>query len=79
MNELKDPKDRVSATTWFNAGQAIHELDRLKFAIASLAEQAKPGSFEREMADNAVLGIRCRIDYLHDSLRRLLANAGDTP
>jgi hypothetical protein len=73
MTEYNDKQDRISATMWFSANQALHELDDISFAVGAIvATCTHPGSNEREMASNAALGIRRRIDYLHDSFRRLL-------
>lgn len=65
-------EDRVSATNWFGKKDALMELDALKFAVASLVSGLPKGSHEAENASNAVAGIKRRIDFLHDSLRRLL-------
>jgi len=73
MTEHNDKDDRVEANNWYDAKDALAALDRLKFAYGSLVEMTtKPGSCERENAFNAELGIKHRINYLHDSLRRLL-------
>lgn len=71
---MSDDMYSQPATMWFDRQQALKELFELKFAVASLATLAgTPGSFERENAKNIVRGIERRIDYLHDSLRRLTA------
>ncbi len=73
MTEFNEKEDRVSANNWFDAKDALAELDNLKWAVAALAESVSDrGSAKYEMAMNAKQGIRARIDYLHDSLRRLL-------
>ena len=73
VTEYNDEKDRVAANNWLCARAALAELDQLSFAYSALAEQCgAPGSFERENAKNANRGFRCRVDYLHDSLRRVL-------
>ena len=66
-------KNRTDATQLFTKDQALHELDALKFAVAALVNTlAKPGTYEQEMGENAVRGIKQRLDYLHDSFRKLL-------
>ena len=73
MTEFNEKDDKIVANNWFDAKEALAELDALKFAVASLVVTAgSEGSCEHENASNAYRGIRARIDYLHDSLRRLL-------
>jgi hypothetical protein len=63
--------DRYNANNWLGHTDMLAEIDRLKFAVASLADLAgTPGSFTRENAENTARGIKSRLDYLHDSLRR---------
>lgn len=71
-NRFSDP-----ATCWFSKDQALKELVDLGFAFAAIADMLPKGSYEREMAMNASRGVHRRIDYLHDSLARLL-NCTDT-
>lgn len=74
MTEYNDPKDRVEANNWFGPSGALAELDALKFAFSAIVDLvAKPGTNERETGQNACVGVRHRINYLHDSLRRLLS------
>jgi hypothetical protein len=62
-----------SATMWLSKEKAMRELFDLKFAFEALAQQCgTPGSYEREMATNASGGFGRRVDYLHDSIARLL-------
>jgi len=70
---MSDGKDRVAATIHLSKNDALAELDALKFAFSSTIVLTRPGSNERELAENVHKGINVRIDYLHDSLRRLLA------
>jgi hypothetical protein len=72
MTEFNVMKDRISATNWLSAQSALQELDDLKFAVTAMSERFTKGASEAEMARNASIGIKHRIDYLHDSLRRLL-------
>ena len=66
-------KDRTDATQFYGRDQALRELDALKWAVASLVHLlGHPGTHEQEVGENAARGIKWRIDYLHDSLRRLL-------
>jgi hypothetical protein len=59
-------------TCFLPRDHAMQELAALRFAVSSLAELCgTPGSYERENAKNIVRGIRERIDYLHDSFKRL--------
>lgn len=67
--------DRIQATAHLTARQCLDALDKLKFACASLIQPIGEGSYARENAENAVKGIDHRIDFLHDSLRRLLGPA----
>jgi hypothetical protein len=63
-------KDRYPANCWLPYVEILGEIDRLKFAVAALAEiVADKGSFERENAQNVARGIKSRLDYLHDSIR----------
>lgn len=64
---------RIKCNSSFARGDALHELDALAFAFAAMADRFPLGSFDREMAQNALVGVRRRIDYLHDSLVHLLA------
>ena len=74
MTEHNEPSDRVSANNWYNAETCLRALDELKFSFAALAATCcTPGSHERELARLATDGFRHRVDYLHDSLRRALA------
>jgi hypothetical protein len=73
MTEYNDKADRIEANNWFGAKEALAALDALKFSFSALASQCgTPGSNERQLADLATQGFRHRVDYLHDSLRRLL-------
>ena len=63
---------RIQAEQHFDAEQALRELDKLKFAVSAMADRYPLGSYEGEQAHNAVLGIKYRIDFLHDSLSLLL-------
>jgi hypothetical protein len=64
---------RTDATQFYDKDQVLCEIDRLKFAVASLVELlGKPGSYEQETGHNAARGIKARLDYLHDSVRLLL-------
>ncbi len=67
--------DRINANNWLGKEDAFLELDALKFSASSLIQQYPKGSHERELAENAVRGIRHRIDYLHDSFRKLLSSS----
>ncbi|MDR5776236.1 MULTISPECIES: hypothetical protein [unclassified Caballeronia] len=60
------------ATCWFSKEQALKELVDLGFAFSAIADMLPKGSYEREMAMNASRGVDRRIDYLHDSLVKLL-------
>jgi hypothetical protein len=63
----------VPANNWFDEDQCFKELRDIGFAVQALAEQSgTPGSFQREMAMNASIGIKRRIAYLHDSLKRVI-------
>ncbi len=62
-------KQRTDANNFLSFTECIRELDNLKFAASSLASGYSKGSHEGENAQNAVQGIRHRIDYLVDSLR----------
>ena len=76
MTEYNEKADRVSANNWFCSKGALAELDALQFAYAAMALQCgEKGSCQRETATNAAIGFRHRVDYLHDSLRRLLKSA----
>jgi hypothetical protein len=71
MTEYNTKEDRVSATNWHQWDSALRELDALSFAVSAIVSQFPSGSNELENGHNAWLGIRHRIDHLHDSLRRL--------
>lgn len=60
---------RTNATNFFTFEESLRELDSLKFAVVSLVQHYPNGSYERELALNATIGIKHRLDYLHDSLR----------
>jgi hypothetical protein len=69
---MKDDLYTQPATMWFSTDKALKELLDLGFAFAALADQCgTPGSFQREMAANASVGVKRRIAYLYDSLVRL--------
>ena len=73
FSEWNTKEDRVPANRWLTGNNLLRHVDDLGHAVSALAAAVgTPGSHEREMADNARLGIQRRIDYLHDSLRRLL-------
>ena len=56
--------------------QLLDELRNLKFSVASLADMVgKPGSYERENADNAKRGIKRRIDWIIEQLEHKLKPA----
>lgn len=79
MSEFNWKHDRVPANNWFSRDSALRELDAICFAVSALSEQCGTvGSNEREMARNAYLGIRKRIDYLHDSLKRIIPTTKET-
>lgn len=75
MTEFNDKRDRIRANNWFTAEQCLQELDKLRFGISSFVVLHQQGSNEYEISENAVRGVKARIDYLHDSLRRLLEQA----
>lgn len=64
--------NKTTATQFFDREQALRELDSLTFAYQSLELFFPKGSCEMEIFNNASNGFRKRIDYLHDSFRRLL-------
>lgn len=66
---------KTTATQFLDFDSAMRELDALKLAVSSLATLVPRGSHERENAENSALGIRARIDYLHDSFSVLLEGA----
>lgn len=67
-------KTRTQAEQFLDRDQALAELDRLKFAVSSLVQLlTTPGSHPREVGENVTKGVKARIDYLHDSFMRLLA------
>lgn len=71
------PERRISCNTFFGRTDALRELDALSFAFAAMADRFPSGSHDREMAQNALVGIRHRIDYLHDSFTKLLVTASE--
>ena len=63
-------KDRYPANCWLCYDDILGEIDRLKFAVASLADLvSEKGSYANENAQNVARGIKSRLDYLHDSIR----------
>ena len=73
MAKRKDLYDD-SPTMWLCEDKAIKELLDLKFAFAALVSMCgTAGSYEKEIAQNAERGFRRRIDYLHDSLLRIIS------
>lgn len=62
---------RTNSTSFFTRGEAMTEVENLRFAYAAFAEQfvikSNRGSHEAENAKQAVLGFRHRISYLLDS------------
>lgn len=72
MTEYNEKEDRVSATNWLSGEKLLHEIDRLSFAYSCLRVLFQPGSNEMELFENASRGFRCHVDYLHDSVRRLV-------
>lgn len=75
MTEYNEKEDRVSANNWWHSAELLHELDALSFAFASLRPLLAKGSCEAEIFENASKGFRYRVDYLHDSMRRVLREA----
>ena len=65
--------NRTSANCFYTVNELLHELDALKFAVASIVEQFPPGSYQLENGRNAKRGIEYRLDYLHDCVRTLIA------
>jgi hypothetical protein len=79
FSEWNTKSDRVPANNWLSGQSLLRYLDDLGMAVSALAAHGhKPGSHEQEMAENARRGIQHRIDYLHDSLRRLLEKSKET-
>ena len=75
MTEYNEKEDRVSATSWLGPTDALAQLDALQFSFAALAKRVgEQGSYERRIAELASDGFRHRVDYLHDSFRRLVKN-----
>ena len=75
MTEYNENEDRVSANNWLATTDALAELDALKFSFAALVKMVgEKGSYERMIAELASDGFRHRVDYLHDSFRRLVKN-----
>ncbi len=73
MTEYNEKEDRVEANNWHTGTEMLAALDALKFAFAALASTCgSPGSYEGQMAALACDGFRRRVDYLHDSLRRIV-------
>jgi hypothetical protein len=63
----------ITPNNWYGREAALVELRALSWAVSSLIDvMTKPGSSEREIAKNAQLGIRHRVEYLHDSFEKLL-------
>ena len=54
----------------------IAELENLKWAISSLRMFGEKGSNEKEVMNNAVRGICCRIDWVIENLKK--SNEGKT-
>jgi hypothetical protein len=60
---------RTTATNFLSTKGMLKEILDLRFSVSSLVEPlTSAGSYEREIAKNATLGIGCRLDYLYDSL-----------
>jgi hypothetical protein len=73
------PTDRVRANNWLQRGQVIRAVEELKWSFAALLPiVGTPGSNEREIFELAVKGFRHKVDYIADSLDRLLEEKGQT-
>ena len=65
--------DRVSATNWLSGQNLIQAVAGLKWSYAALRPiVGTPGSAEREIFDTSATGFDARVDYILDSLDRVV-------
>jgi len=65
--------DRVSATNWLSGADLIRAVEGLKWSYSALRPiVGTPGSNEREIFDTAAKGFSARVDYILDSLDRVV-------
>jgi hypothetical protein len=65
--------DRVSATNWLSGQDLIQAVTGLKHSYYALRPiVGTPGSHEREIFDTAARGFAARVDYILDSLDRIV-------
>jgi hypothetical protein len=62
-------RNRTLGNEFYGPNEVLSELDRLKFAVSSMAQLLEPGSYARENANNIVEGLGRRLDWLHDAVR----------
>lgn len=46
----------------------LDELENLKFSVACFANMMPPGSYEKELARNAVVGIKTRLEWCKERI-----------
>lgn len=70
--------DRVAATGWIQGKDLIAAVAHLQWSFAALRPLVgAPGSSEREIFDLASKGFRAQVDYILDSLDRLIDPRGE--